>query len=48
MMMFCIGGKERTRKDFEFVLGEAGLKLDGIYFVHGEDGFAIIEASLKA
>ena len=47
LMMMCIGGKERTKKEFEFVLGEAGLKLDGVYPAGKGTEYAIVEASLK-
>ena len=46
MMMLCIGGKERTEGNFRKVLGEVGLKVDGVYRAEGTT-FAIIEASLK-
>lgn len=47
LMMLCIGGKERTKSNFEEVLDAAGLKLDEIYLAGHETGFAIVEASLK-
>lgn len=47
LAMMCIGGKERTRADFEAVCDAAGLKIDAVYSAPGEIGFAIVEASLK-
>jgi hypothetical protein len=47
MMMLCIGGKERTKANFEAVLDAAGLKLDGIYSAPGDTHFSVVEASLK-
>ena len=46
-MMMCIGGKERTRANFEAVLDAAGLKLDRVYPAAGGTSFAVVEASLK-
>jgi hypothetical protein len=46
-MMLCIGGKERTKANFEAVLDTAGLKLDGVYSAPGETVFSVVEASLK-
>ncbi len=45
--MLCIGGKERTRRDWEFVLGEAGLEIGEIFPAGTDSGYSIIEASLK-
>lgn len=45
--MLCIGGKERTKGNFEAVLDAAGLKLDAIYSASGETTFSVVEASLK-
>ncbi|KAF2481475.1 catechol O-methyltransferase [Neohortaea acidophila] len=45
--MLCIGGKERTKQNFEEVLGAAGWELDAIYPSGYESGFSIVEASLK-
>lgn len=47
MMMLCIGGKERTKANFEAVLDAAELKLDGIYSAPGDTQFSVVEASLK-
>lgn len=47
LAMMCIGGKERTRADFDMVCDAAGLKVDAVYSAQGEAGFAIVEASLK-
>jgi hypothetical protein len=50
LMMLCIGGKERTRKDFEDVLDAAGLRIREVYYANAErdvGGFAVVEAVLK-
>lgn len=47
LAMMCLGGKERTRADFEAVCDAAGLKVDEVYPAKGDIGFAIVEASLK-
>lgn len=47
LMMLCIGGKERTRPNFEVVLDASGLKLDGIFPAGKGMEFAVVEASLK-
>jgi len=47
LAMMCIGGKERTRANFEAVCDAAGLKVDNVYSAPGAIGFAIVEASLK-
>ena len=47
LMMLCIGGKERTKTNFEAVLDAAGLKLDGVYSAAGDTPFSVVEASLK-
>lgn len=46
-LMFCIGGKERTKEGFEIILGANGLELLSINMVPGSTG-AIVEARLKA
>lgn len=47
LAMLCIGGKERTRANFEAVCDAAGLKVDEVYRAPGQIEFAIVEASLK-
>lgn len=50
LLMMCIGGKERTRENFEHVLERAGLKVEAIHHPGGEgaySGFSIVEAVLK-
>lgn len=47
LSMLCHGGKERTKSSFEYVLNQAGLKLDGMYPAGYDSGFSIVEASLK-
>lgn len=44
MIMLCIGGKERSEKDFRKVLDKAGLKMDGLHRAPGLE-FGIVEAS---
>ncbi|KAJ5871566.1 S-adenosyl-L-methionine-dependent methyltransferase [Penicillium soppii] len=46
MIMLCIGGKERTERNFREVLEEAGLMVDGIHRSPGLE-YGIVEASLK-
>ncbi|KAI0547170.1 S-adenosyl-L-methionine-dependent methyltransferase [Xylaria curta] len=46
MIMLCIGGKERTERNFREVLDQAGLAIDGIHRAPGLE-FGIVEASLK-
>jgi hypothetical protein len=46
MIMLCIGGKERTERNFREVLDEAGLMIDSIHRAPGLE-FGIVEASLK-
>ncbi|KAK3708124.1 hypothetical protein LTR37_011628 [Vermiconidia calcicola] len=52
LLMMSMGGKERTRKDFERVCGEAGLVVERIWS-SGETGerdvggFAVVECRLK-
>jgi hypothetical protein len=46
MIMLCIGGKERTERNFREVLDEAGLTIDSIHRAPGLE-FGIVEASLK-
>ncbi|KAJ5117827.1 S-adenosyl-L-methionine-dependent methyltransferase [Penicillium atrosanguineum] len=46
MIMLCIGGKERTERNFREVLDEAGLTIDSIHRASGLE-FGIVEASLK-
>ena len=48
MTMLCIGGKERTEKNFREVLEAAGLKLNAVYRAPGMSNYGIVEASLKA
>lgn len=47
LAMMCLGGKERTRADFEKVCGMAGLRVEGVWRAEGEVGFAVVEAVLK-
>ena len=46
LAMLCLGGKERTRGDFERVCAEAGLRVEGVWRAEGEVGFAVVEAVL--
>ncbi|OQE39936.1 hypothetical protein PENCOP_c006G03060 [Penicillium coprophilum] len=46
MIMLCIGGKERTERNFRKVLDEAGLTVNGIHRAPGLE-YGIVEASLK-
>ncbi|KAJ5958638.1 S-adenosyl-L-methionine-dependent methyltransferase [Penicillium vulpinum] len=46
MIMLCIGGKERTERNFCEVLDEAGLVIDGVHRASGLE-YGIVEASLK-
>ena len=47
MMMLNIGGKERTRRNWDDVLGAAGLKIDDVFYAQGNFGFAMLETSLR-
>lgn len=42
-IMFAIGGKERTKQDFEAVLGQVDLSLNEVYHIPGSPG-AVVEA----
>ncbi|KAE8391672.1 S-adenosyl-L-methionine-dependent methyltransferase [Aspergillus alliaceus] len=46
MIMLCIGGKERTERNFREVLDQAGLAIDSIHRAPGLE-YGIVEASLK-
>lgn len=46
MGMLTIGGKERTKKNFQEVLADAGLKIDHVWRAK-EGNFGVIEASLE-
>lgn len=45
--MLCIGGKERTERNFREVLEKAGLEVDGVHMAGGKLMYGIIEASLR-
>ncbi|KAK3700196.1 hypothetical protein LTR37_016075 [Vermiconidia calcicola] len=56
LLMMSMGGKERTRRDFELVCGEAGLVVEKVWpsaeaVAGGEErdvgGFAVVECRLK-
>lgn len=46
LVMLCLGGKERTRADFEKVCARAGSRVEEVWGADGKIGFAVVEARL--
>ncbi|MBK1783689.1 methyltransferase [Prauserella cavernicola] len=44
-MLVNVGGRERTRADFEHLCGSAGLSLLAVHELHGGTGFQLLEAT---